>query len=229
VPACWPGCAVVGSADGGGAETSGVGDGWGKAEGIVPGADPAPGTGAVLLRVSGVPAAPDGRGDCCGGGEMASSGAVRGGGGACGWGTGAGTVPGSMGPTAVAPAGMPLPAEGTGPEVQEPSHSGSVSAAVVAMRPPALQMPAMSAPRSHSRACRALTLRRSPGPENARAVPVGARLGHTRSRGGPCAHGAVTKCSGQSDAPGTSSVPGASVGLFAGRARGGLTLRAGRQ
>ena len=111
------------------------------------GADPAPGTGAVL-PVSGVPAETEGVGDCCAGGAAASTGAVRGGGGACGRGPGAGTVPGSVGSTAVAPAGIPLPEEGAEPGEQAPSHSGSVSATVAAMSPPALRITAMSAPRS---------------------------------------------------------------------------------
>ncbi|HAG60852.1 MAG TPA: hypothetical protein DCR15_11700 [Arthrobacter bacterium] len=48
----------------------------------------------------------------------------------------------------VAPAGMLRPRDGSEPGVQHPSHSGSVSAAAVAISFPALRLPAMFAPYS---------------------------------------------------------------------------------
>jgi hypothetical protein len=140
-----------GGVAGGGAEISGAGDGLGAMEALVPGPAPAAGTEAVLA-VSEVPARPAVVGDCWAGNSGAvvpvSADAMAGGGGACGWGAGTGTAPGaSVGSSAVAPAGTPAEGAvrgGSGPGAQEPSHRGSVSAAVVAASPPALQMPAMS-------------------------------------------------------------------------------------
>ncbi|BAS11591.1 hypothetical protein AHiyo4_50130 [Arthrobacter sp. Hiyo4] len=48
----------------------------------------------------------------------------------------------------VAPGATLLLADGLGVGAQHPSHSGSVSAATVAISFPALRLPAMSAPRS---------------------------------------------------------------------------------